>query len=395
MRRTPLVVAIVLLVLLWATGGAVAIAPREGPRGQEEAVLLEAYVAIAAGNSHTCALTTSGGVKCWGANWSGQLGDGTWASWDTPVDVIGLGSGVRAIAAGGSHTCALTAGGSVKCWGSNGSGQLGDGTTMWRATPVDVSGLGSGVVAIAAGGWHTCALTMGGGVKCWGWNYYGQLGDGTTTDRTTPVDVSGLGSGVVAIAAGNDHTCALTAGGGVKCWGLNGSGQLGDGTTTNRNMPVDVSGLGSGVSAIAAGDRHTCALTAGGGVKCWGSNLYGQLGDGTTTSRNMPVDVSGFASGVVAIAAGGFHTCALTAGGGVKCWGGNWYGQLGDGTTRSRTTPMDVAELWSGVSATAAGESHTCAIRAAGVKCWGANLYGQLGDGELGYSTVPVDVILK
>jgi len=394
MRRTPLVVAIALLVLLWATGGAVATAPREeGAKGQEEAVAPEAYTAIAAGNSHTCALTTSGGVKCWGANWSGQLGDGTWASWDTPVDVIGLGSGVRAIAAGGSHTCALTAGGSVKCWGSNGSGQLGDGTTMWRATPVDVSGLGSGVVAIAAGGWHTCALTMGGGVKCWGWNYYGQLGDGTTTDRTTPVDVSGLGSGVVAIAAGGWHTCALTAGGGVKCWGLNGSGQLGDGTTTNRNMPVDVSGLGSGVSAIAAGDRHTCALTTGGGVKCWGYNI-GQLGDGTTTNRNMPVDVSGLWSGVSAIAAGGYHTCALMrVGGGVKCWGGNWIGQLGDGTTTSRNMPVDVVRLGSGVRAIGAGGFHTCVLTASGgIKCWGDNTYGQLGIGKFGYRPIPADV---
>jgi alpha-tubulin suppressor-like RCC1 family protein len=393
-RITPLLAAIALLVLLWATGGAVATAPRgEGAKGQEEAVAPEAYTAIAVGGAHTCALTVGGGVKCWGANWSGQLGDGTWASWDTPVDVIGLGSGVRAIAAGGQHTCALTAGGGVKCWGWNYHGQLGDGTTTNRNMPVDVSGLGSGVVAIAAGGYHTCALTVGGGVKCWGWNYYGQLGDGTTTSRTTPVDVGGLTSGVVAIAAGRWHTCALTTGGGVKCWGLNDSGQLGDGTTTDRTTPVDVSGLGSGVSAIAAGDWHTCALTAGGGVKCWGQNSSGQLGDGTTTSRTTPVDVSGLGSGVSAIAAGGSRTCALTAGGGVKCWGSNGLGQLGDGTTTSRNMPVDVSGLGSGVRAIAAGVDHTCALTASGgIKCWGNNTYGQLGIGKFGYRPIPADV---
>jgi len=391
-RITPLLAAIALLVLLWATGGAVATAPREeGAKGQEEAVAPEAYTAIAAGVWHTCVLTTSGGVKCWGDNGSGQLGDGTTTSRTTPVDVGGLTSGVVAIAAGGWHTCALTVGGGVKCWGANGDGQLGDGTTMWRATPVDVSGLGSGVVAIAAGDWHTCALTMGGGVKCWGWNYYGQLGDGTTTNRNMPVDVSGLGSGVVAIAAGNDHTCALTTGGGVKCWGLNGSGQLGDGTTTNRNMPVDVVRLGSGVRAIGAGGDHTCALTASGGIKCWGDNTYGQLGIGKFGYRPIPADVSGLGSGVRAIAAGDSHTCALTAGG-VKCWGANRGGQLGNGMWTDSATPVDVSGLGSGVRAIAAGDSHTCALTAGGVKCWGRNSSGQLGDGTTTSRNTPVDV---
>jgi alpha-tubulin suppressor-like RCC1 family protein len=286
------------------------------------------YTAIAAGYDHTCALTAGGGVKCWGNNSNGQLGDGTTTDRNTPVDVSGLSSGVTAIAAGGAHTCALTAGSGVKCWGANSVGQLGDGTTTDRHTPVDVSGLSSGVAAIAAGAGHTCALTTGGGVKCWGWNSFGQLGDGTTTERHTPVDVSGLSSGVAAIAACETHTCALTTGGGVKCWGDNYFGQLGDGTTTGRTTPVDVSGLSSGVATIAAGYYHTCALTVSGGVKCWGANWYGGLGDGTWTDRNTPVDVSGLTSGVAAIAAGWSHTCALTTGGGVKCWGWNLYGEL-------------------------------------------------------------------
>jgi alpha-tubulin suppressor-like RCC1 family protein len=153
---------------------------------------------------------------------------------------------------------------------------------------VDVSGLASGVVSITTGSSHTCAVTTAGGVKCWGYNGYGQLGDGTITYRTTPVDVSGLTSGVASIVAGSYHTCAVTIAGGMKCWGRNNYGQLGDGTTTNRTTPVDVSGLTSGIASAAAGSYHSCAVTTAGGMKCWGWNGNGQLGDGTLTDRTAP-----------------------------------------------------------------------------------------------------------
>jgi alpha-tubulin suppressor-like RCC1 family protein len=281
--------------------------------------LSSGVVAVAAHWAYNCALTIAGAVKCWGNDWSS---DG-----HTPVEIVGLGSDIVAITVG-LHACALTRTGAVKCWGRNDSGQLGDGTTTTRSTPVAVSGLSSGIVAIAAGERHTCALTKSGAVKCWGSHADGVLGDGTTTDRHTPVDVPDLEAGVTAIAAGSRSTCALTQGGGVKCWGAY---QLGDGRTTNHLTPVAVSGLSSDVVAIAAGPDASCAVTRTGAAKCWGYNAWGQLGDGTTTSRLTPVPVFGLSSRVVAIAVGGAHACALIYTGGVRCWGLDSDGELGDG----------------------------------------------------------------
>ena len=321
-------------------------------------------VAIAAGERHTCALTRQGGVKCWGYNGDGELGTGTTDSSVVPVDVAGLTSGVSGLAAGYRHTCAVLANGGVKCWGL---ALLGDGYSSYSPTPVAVVGLTGGVVTLVAGWGYSCALTKQGGVKCWGSNNWGQLGDGTTVNRNTPVDVGGLTSGVVAIAAGLGHTCALTQQGEVKCWGLNDVGQLGDGTLTDRKAPVTVLGLQRGVATIFAGGGRTCARMALGDLKCWGG---GPLGDGTVNSSSAPIEVSGLGSTVLAVSAGRYHLCVLLVGGEVKCWGVNHSGQLGDGTTNSSNTPVNVSNLQGGVTALAAGTDHTCALTAqGGVQC--------------------------
>ena len=280
-------------------------------------------------SSRPAAVTAAGAAECWGWDQDGQLGDGHYGYGSrevTPTVVTGLGSGVASVAAGSDHSCALTTGGAVECWGLFGSGGLGNGTTSGSVVPVDVSGLSSGVIAITADG-PSCALSAAGGVSCWGDNSVGELGDGTTDPATVPVNVSGLGSGVAAVSAGDAFACALTTDGAVKCWGDNTRGQLGDGTTSPSTVPVDVAGLGSGVVAISAKYTHACALTAAGGVECWGENTRGQLGDGATTNQLTPVAVSGLDSGVVSIAAGGEHTCAVTSGGSTECWGRNTFGE--------------------------------------------------------------------
>ena len=250
---------------------------------------------VSASTFHSCALTSGGTVRCWGYSDHGQLGNGSTTDGLVPVNVTGLGSGVTAISAGVVFSCAVTSGGAVKCWGYNRDGQLGNGNIGNSLVPVDVTGLGSGVTAISAGGANSCALTSGGAVKCWGYNGDGQLGNGSTVNSSVPVDVTGLGSGVTAISAGSLQSCALTSGGAIKCWGSNVRGQLGNGSTTNSLVPVDARGLGSGVTAISTGERYSCALNSGGAMKCWGTNEYGQLGIGSRTIGSLvAVDVVGF-----------------------------------------------------------------------------------------------------
>jgi alpha-tubulin suppressor-like RCC1 family protein len=361
--------------------------------------------AVAAANA-SCALTSRGGVQCWGIDGDGQLGDGIalvdggMTQRDLPVAVQGL-SSVGAISAGMDHACALTTAGGVVCWGSNNKGELGNDTTIDSSVPVPVAGLASGVAAIAAGGIHTCALTTGGAVVCWGRNDNGELGTGDTNERHIPTGVVGLGSGVSAIAAGGFHTCALTTGGGVRCWGANYDDQLGnggslaDGGGIDSNVPVPVSTLSTGVTAIAAGGYHTCALLSGGQAQCWGWNKNGQLGNDTTTDSSVPVSVVFTApTSVQSLAAGLYHTCAVTTAGGAQCWGANYDGQLGTGDTMERHQPFDVLGLTSGVSAVAPGSLQTCALIAPGrVQCWGDNTTGELGTDAGTSSWIPLSVV--
>jgi len=390
------------------------------PSAPTAANQLAGVAMVAAGGDHTCALLTTGGVECWGANHYGELGDGTTTDRGKPVAVSGLSSGVAAVAAGSNHTCALLTSGAAKCWGYNRYGQLGNGAATGadspNPTPVDVSGLASGVVAITAGGAHTCALLDTGGVKCWGWNRRGQIGDGQDCStgqcrRLVPSDVTGLASGAVAIDAGIYHNCAVLSTGGVACWGQNDSGQLGTATSSPcvdeqlvplacAPTPVVVPGL-SGVTGIAAGEAHSCALLAAGGVKCWGSNASGQLGDGGVCGATCgsPVDVSGLPA-AAAIEAGNQHTCAIAqAQGVVSCWGANGLGQLGAGDSpngalspvevcaEASCAPICIPELpcgpLSGIDAIELGRNHSCAVTGAQqLRCWGDNALGQLGDSQ-------------
>lgn len=346
---------------------------------------------IDTGSGHSCSINNLGGLKCWGMNDRGQLGDGSYIDKLTPVNVATLSSGVEHVSTGGRHTCALMSTNEVKCWGNNGSGELGDGTVTTKWGPVYIT---SNISRIDCGGSHTCALTTAGGVKCWGYNYSGQLGDGTNTTRLYPTSINGLNSDIVDITTGSSHTCSLSIIDGVKCWGYNSYGTVGDGTTTSRSNPVNVVGLTSGVKDIVAGGNHTCALMTSGEVKCWGNNWYGQLGDGTTTNRLIPVNVIGLTSDVFKIAAGGDTSCALMTSGEVKCWGNNQYGQIGDGTTINQSYPINVIGLTSGVSNIAIGGIHTCALLTSGaIKCWGYNINGQLGDSTSTNRLTPVDVI--
>ena len=410
-------------------GTADSLTPVDVHTSSSNSAALSGIVAISSGGFHTCALTTGGNIKCWGYGRRGRLGNGGTADSSTPVDVHTSSSDsaalsdITAISSGREHTCALTESGNVKCWGNGYHGRLGNGGTARSSTPVDVhtsssdSAALSDIARISSGSEHTCALTTSGNVKCWGRGRYGRLGHGGTSNSSTPVDVqtgpsdSAALSDIARISSGSEHTCALTTGSNVKCWGRGSSGQLGHGGTNSGLTPVDVhasstdSAALDSISGIDSGGEHTCALTTGNKIKCWGKGSSGQLGNGGTAGSSTPVDVhtsssdSSALSDIARISSGSEHTCALTTGGNVKCWGRGRYGRLGHGGTSNSSTPVDVhtsstdSSPLGGIAGISSGSEHTCAVTTGGnVKCWGNGYHRQLGHGGTTDSSTPVDV---
>ena len=348
---------------------------------------------ILAGGNHNCAVKTDHTLWCWGNNFSGQLGDGTTTNSPVPVQVSGHTADWATVTAGGDGTCAVKTDHTLWCWGLNFAGQLGDGTTTNSPVPVQVSGHATDWATVTAGQDYTCAEKTGGTVWCWGVNSSGQLGDGTTTDSPVPVQVSGHAADWATVTAGGDHTCAEKTGGTVWCWGDNGNGELGDGTTTNSPVPVQVSGHATDWATVTAGQGYTCAEKAGGTVWCWGVNSSGQLGDGTTTDSPVPVQVSGHAADWATVTTNWAHTCAIKTDHTMWCWGDNGFGQLGDGTTTNSAVPVQVNGHTTDWATVSDGLGHTCAEKTDGtVWCWGWNIDGQLGDGTTTSSLVPVQV---
>lgn len=345
-------------------------APPEGGTTAPVSVARQPY---AVGGSTVCGLVGGGRVSCRGGNDRGQR-------------VSGAGGGFVFLSAGVSHACALDASGVASCWGANESGQLGDGSISDRATPTPVSTeLRFSVLTTGVG--HTCGLAASGRALCWGLNVNGQVGDGTRDDRRVPRRVAGDPS-FRSIVAGWSHTCALDQSGTALCWGLNSDGQLGEGSRLDRLVPTRV---GTGYVALAAGSAHTCAIR-GTQVVCWGDNRFGQLGDGSAEDRIRPVMVRGLPGPAVRIVAGAVHTCALVEGGGAWCWGQNLSGQVGDGTTENR---FRATEVQGGLSFTSlhAGGAMTCGFATDGREyCWGLNQSGQLGDRSRVNRAVPTPV---
>lgn len=364
--RTSLRSLAVVAVGVLALAGCTTLDPAVAPSELESLRAAE----LDGGRRHMCAITTTRLLECWGVNSFGQTGDGNPLRQAVRPRVVPSLSEVSAVSAGGDFTCALDGDGAPWCWGQNMSGQLGNGQRITLSlTPEKVVG-GLEATQLATGDFHTCLLETDGGVSCWGLGAYGQLGDGAAEDRYRPRRVQ-RSSDVSAIAAGANHTCAIDVGGGVECWGLNQSGQLGDGSRTDASVPQPVSGLEGGVAKVVAGDDFTCALLETRAARCWGSNRFGQLGDGRVADSTTPRAVVEIDS-AVDLAAGGRHACAALVDGEVRCWGSNESGQLGqpvraDPDVPVRASPARDAQR---VAATDAG---SCSIdRAHSVTCWGA-----------------------
>ena len=352
---------------------------------------------LALGFNHACGRLPDGTVRCWGDNGAGQVGDGVPFDGSrpnvlTPQRVPGIDDAV-AIASGVSHTCVVHRPGGVSCWGSNFFGQLGDGTEQRSSRPVKVLGL-EDATALAGGTSFTCAVRRDKTVACWGANYSGQLGDGLKEDRTTAAPVKDL-DGAVSVAAATDHACAVLESGEVMCWGGNSEGQLGIGSTTESLTPRKLTAL-SDIVQVAAAARFSCARQRSGRVYCWGKNEFGQLGNGSPTAAPNPSPILVPSIGdAVFLWTGIDHACAVRANGKIACWGSADQGQLGKGAVapdESVATPVTVLGAPTAVAVWTGG-NRSCSISDDGrAYCWGTNLLGQLGNGttETSLTAVPV-----
>lgn len=388
-RRVPPPRAWLLVVLSCIVPWALPGCDDGGPTGPLSS---RSFQDLALGRNHTCALDLDGGILCWGANFSGQLGVGhVGPPRTTPVRVPGPGSHTRVVA-GAFHACALGADARARCWGLNASGQVGDGSTEGRSIPTEVDG-DHEFVALGAGWQHSCGLAPDGSAWCWGANHLGQLGDGTRTDRDRPVPVAG-DRVFATLSVGGHHACGVDLDGAAWCWGWNGSGQLGDGTVDDGLVPVPVEGLPP-VTEAAAGFSHTCARVASGQMRCWGSNWWGEVGIGVQGPHEpVPSPVArDFA--YLQASLGMEYTCAVGQGGPVFCWGRGMDGQLGDQRLITWPFPYDVISVDGAVFRrveTGLG-THTCALTTRdAVYCWGRGEAGELGNTHTTFSPTPVRV---
>lgn len=363
----------------------------DGTSGNQKAapVLIDsgiAYTKVGIGTNHACGLTQGGAVKCWGANTYGQLGDGT--GLPKLIPTVAIASGAVDLAVGTLHTCAILSGGELRCWGYNFYGQVGDGSVSNRNAPALVA---NGVASVMAGNNHTCAIAASSGeTKCWGDNNYSQLGSYDNYVKTlTLVD-----SNFATVATGKYHSCGLTTAGAVRCWGENTNGEVGDGTLSARTSPVQV--IDSGVAQIAVGESFSCAVFSSGKLQCWGSNAEGRLGDNNTSSRRLrPYDI--IASGVLQVSLGNNNACARLDNGSIQCWGYNGpTGKVGNNSTLQQNSPIEILDASFGISAISVSATHACALRSTGaLYCWGDNSNGQYGNSSSAGFPTPTDTGLS
>jgi alpha-tubulin suppressor-like RCC1 family protein len=350
-------------------------------------VRIAAFTSVSAGINHSCGVTAEGEAFCWGSGAFGILGNGDTLDRYAPTRVAGPVRWV-AVSAGFQHTCGLSTDGAVYCWGYNDAGQLGIGETGGSRNEPTRTATDVRFTRVSVGGKHSCAVAVTGRMYCWGADASGQLGNGTGAGPTAAPALSAGSLEFREVSAGSEHTCAVTTLERVNCWGSNLYGQLGDGTRLQRQSPVPVADARS-YAAVSVGASHSCGVTAAGDAFCWGRNDQGQLGTGSTSDVDVPTQVAGERR-FSRVAAGADHSCGHEAGGAAYCWGRNADGQLGTGTSAESRAPVAVAGP-AGFRGVSAGGRHSCGVLASGAAlCWGVNSSGQLGTGTDSPSNVPV-----